>query len=106
MCAATRQVRRSFKWLAPTGSFDDPSLDTRPVNTLVCFYPFDNYVVGIFRCVRIMLPTCANFQSFPVRTVRHPARHPRPQPPSEHPRASSRHMLTECIRRFLKSRLK
>jgi len=53
-----RTVKRVFHWPAkktPTDPDYEQELDPRPPNVTVCFFPFDNYAVGPFRCVNIVL---------------------------------------------------
>eukprot|EP00959_Pyramimonas_sp_CCMP1952_P004186 88102-Pyramimonas_sp.AAC.1 len=51
--ASTNMFYREFIWPADTSI---PQLqDPRPPNVVVCFFPFDNYQVGIRRCVNIIL---------------------------------------------------
>jgi len=61
-------VRRTFTWPAPIEAIEDPFCDTRPEDSVVCFYNFDNYLVGSYRCVHIVIPRCA------VLTVERPVR--------------------------------
>lgn len=46
-------------WAVPPGADTDMALDTRPEDAVVCFYPFDGYLVGTYRCVHLVLPKCA-----------------------------------------------
>eukprot|EP00854_Cymbomonas_tetramitiformis_P001562 gene1562-2195_t len=45
-----------YNQVMPDGAKEYPQdQDPRPPNTIVCFYPFDNYVLGEFRCINIIL---------------------------------------------------
>jgi hypothetical protein len=57
---SSNRVRRVLTWEAPVGSSVNTALDTRPEDAVVCFYPFDAYLVGAYRCVHLVLPKCAN----------------------------------------------
>ena len=57
------QVRRKFYWNATSDAAANPAMDARPTNSMVCFYPFDNYLAGAMRCINIVLPTCFQFES-------------------------------------------
>eukprot|EP00899_Mesostigma_viride_P026947 jgi/Mesvir1/7437/Mv19218-RA.1 len=48
-----KQVRRRFVWPGPVSGLEEDEF--RTLDTVVCFLPFDNYVVGQFRCVHIIL---------------------------------------------------
>ena len=59
-----RQVRRKFSWPASAEAQANPTLDQRPTDSSVCFYPYDNYLQGKMRCVNMILPTCFKFEDF------------------------------------------
>lgn len=59
-----------FYWGAPQGSDIDRELDTRPEDAVVCFYNFDNYLLGSYRCVHIVIPKCAGvISATPLRVT-------------------------------------
>ncbi|KAK3287761.1 hypothetical protein CYMTET_4743 [Cymbomonas tetramitiformis] len=62
-----RTIRRIFRWPVGLKEITDPATgetemveyeqweDPRPPNVIVCFFPFDRYMVGVFRCINIIL---------------------------------------------------
>jgi len=64
-----KRVARKLTWPAPDNSGDNIALDNRASDTVLCFYASDGYLYSDFRCIRVVLPTCADFNRDTITRV-------------------------------------
>ena len=67
---APNRVSRKFVWPTPAPvriGETEVVTDNRASDTVICFYAFDGYLTSDMRCVRIVIPDCAQFTDSSVR---------------------------------------